>query len=980
MADISVGVVLDDSQYTSKLADIQKKTQDFTTKTDTGLKSNTDSMKKFGDAAEVVRTKMQTLGTAIVGVGLIDFISKSLEASEQMVNFAGAAGVSTQAMIELSRASLDVGKTTEDTGNMLLKLEDSAQAAADGNVKAALAFTRIGITLNDLKTKNPEQLFRQITQSLAGIEDPGLRVATAMALMGKNAKSVNWDELATSQLKFAGTGKEAASAMEDAKKVMDDLKQKSAEVQQQFILLAKPILEWIDPFIKGTGGARDVAIGLAVAMGLFAGAGVITAINSIVTGVISLAGAFGLTSKATTTETAALAANNAATLTSAESKLALASAGLAAKVASLENSIALATEAGAMEVAEKLTWRLGVAKAALAESTSALEVVTGLEAGVIATAAKAEVGATTATVGLAGSMAGLRAAIVSTVGPFNAVIAAGVSLYAVYQSLWGTNGVLSKTGNKSGSNFISDMFGITNSTATDAAAATKKFVDDFNKAMADAKAKQNSSGKGGTISGGTGDTAAAQQLTSMKAQYELMLLTNQRATERLKLETNLVGASDDVRAAQLAGFDEQTAKLKEVQRIQTEINRIRAEPKTNFTDQGGRLAILEKEKASVIAQAAAMEGLKGKLIAAQDVEKVNAYIQDQGVVALTKLKDMNEQLTDSYLTEDQKRIISINKEVDTAVQGALKIRQAQLGATPIGSAETQSITQRIKTQYEPVTNAATGYSTQLDAQRQSQSMDEERLKVAKNIQDIQLQTAQLTMNADQIAISNIQKEANADIEAELKKRTAESGLVQAESERATITEKINALYAPQIQAMMHLTDASRSFTTGWNKAWADFANDATNESKRAQETFNTLEQSFESMFDQMVTNGKVNWQSLLQNMLVQLMNSDLKRVFADLTAGTTGGSSKILGGIGKLFSGAFASGGNIPAGGYGIVGESGPEYVNGPATVTPTSSSSTEVHYHINAVDAKSFQSLLAQDPSFLYAVSLKGQRMLPGA
>jgi len=40
----------------------------------------------------------------------------------------------------------------------------------------------------------------------------------------------------------------------------------------------------------------------------------------------------------------------------------------------------------------------------------------------------------------------------------------------------------------------------------------------------------------------------------------------------------------------------------------------------------------------------------------------------------------------------------------------------------------------------------------------------------------------------------------------------------------------------------------------------------------------------------------------------------------------------------------------------------------------------TNVTYNINATDARSFQQMIAQDPSFLYAVTLRGQNMIPGA
>ena len=92
--------------------------------------------------------------------------------------------------------------------------------------------------------------------------------------------------------------------------------------------------------------------------------------------------------------------------------------------------------------------------------------------------------------------------------------------------------------------------------------------------------------------------------------------------------------------------------------------------------------------------------------------------------------------------------------------------------------------------------------------------------------------------------------------------------------------------------------------------------------------------------------------------------------------GAVGGIAK---GIGSLFSGFFADGGAIPSGKFGIVGERGPEMISGPANITPISSGgSSNVTYNIQAVDAQSFQALVARDPSFIHAVAMQGAKGTP--
>ena len=98
---------------------------------------------------------------------------------------------------------------------------------------------------------------------------------------------------------------------------------------------------------------------------------------------------------------------------------------------------------------------------------------------------------------------------------------------------------------------------------------------------------------------------------------------------------------------------------------------------------------------------------------------------------------------------------------------------------------------------------------------------------------------------------------------------------------------------------------------------------------------------------------------------------------AAANTGGGGGWMDALGGIGDLFAGFFAGGGTIPGGKFGVVGENGPELVSGPADVNPMAGGSN-VTFNINAVDAQSFKSMIAADPAFLYGVAMQGAKGIP--
>jgi hypothetical protein len=100
----------------------------------------------------------------------------------------------------------------------------------------------------------------------------------------------------------------------------------------------------------------------------------------------------------------------------------------------------------------------------------------------------------------------------------------------------------------------------------------------------------------------------------------------------------------------------------------------------------------------------------------------------------------------------------------------------------------------------------------------------------------------------------------------------------------------------------------------------------------------------------------------------------------DLFGGGGGSSwlSDLAGGVASFFGGFFADGGSLGAGKWGIAGENGPEMISGPATITPMGGGSSNVTYNINAVDAASFKSMIAADPSFIHAVAQQGGRSVP--
>jgi len=177
-----------------------------------------------------------------------------------------------------------------------------------------------------------------------------------------------------------------------------------------------------------------------------------------------------------------------------------------------------------------------------------------------------------------------------------------------------------------------------------------------------------------------------------------------------------------------------------------------------------------------------------------------------------------------------------------------------------------------------------------------------------------------------------------------------------------------------------MAEQRRSWSFGWSKALRDYTDEATNAAKKADQIFKRFTQGMEDTIVNFAKTGRLEFKSMINGILEDLLRSQIQGVLAQIFSmggGKSGGGSNAGSILGSLFGGFFATGGMIPPGRFGVVGERGPELVQGPAEVSPLGAQ--QVIYNISAVDARSFKELIAQDPSFIHAVASQGARGIPG-
>lgn len=268
------------------------------------------------------------------------------------------------------------------------------------------------------------------------------------------------------------------------------------------------------------------------------------------------------------------------------------------------------------------------------------------------------------------------------------------------------------------------------------------------------------------------------------------------------------------------------------------------------------------------------------------------------------------------------------------------------------------------------------------AKRLAESVGDYSDKLNESVKDAQFELDTLNMNALDKQLADIDLRFRRDLTRqikELKKLQTPENSQEIEKAIQKVTEATEVAIAKQKQIAEQVYEQQRTFEYGWSKAFEEYADNATNAAKKAEEIFQATTRSMEDAIVSFVKTGKFEFKSLINDILEQLLRSQIQQVIAQvfsLGGGKGGGGSA----LGRLFGGFFASGGFLPSGKWGVAGENGPELITGPAQITPLQGmgGTSNVTYNINAVDAASFKQMVARDPGFIHSVAQQGARKVP--
>ena len=1092
MADISISLTLDDSQFQTILKKVDANTTAFGANLKKTMAESTAAVDnltkvigalsgKIGELTAQISNNNQALSgqvekldqattkalsmsggvdklvgsfdklaTALVGASLGSFILNAVHAASDTARMAEAVGVSTTKFLELSAGAQAAGKDQDSLGRAMLRMEATAQQANDGSARLKNAYQALGITMDDLHKLSPDEAFLKVAKALAAMEDPGKKAELTMMLLGRDAKTVDWPSFVAGAERAAGSMYVHAASIADASRAYREVQAGLTELKRNILDILDPLLKLIGDNAHGFLGAKITAEAFLTVLTATTIKVAISTIETLYKAVIGLGSAFFGSAVASGAETKAIEGNTSALLRNTE----LRAAGLTARAEELRATIA---EAEATMVANRGAERgtaasleLSIARRTLTNATVSLSAanVSLAETQAIITGATAAAG--TKAVATTGAFAGLRAVLASLLAPVTAVVGfftapAWATIAAVVAAL-----AVAVTGLtvvwKAFGGVITDYVGGALSWVMNKLKEVGKAFNDWTTSIANGwrhawgmmsieaeekleainKRLKNlpSTGAGGGRGGGASfaplltnagyDPEIAKQI-ALQNRFELMQKEHALAVDRINKERDLVNASEEVRKTEMARFEAASKATLDRIRLTGQLKVLEAENKDPNTDKTLEIAELKKELGAITSNANAMAQATKELVNQQNTRALLLNGTEEYNKLMGKTRAIEEEAAAAASSNVDKAVAGLRKEEEAALDAA-KRKALALGITESDRRLVEELA-LIRQGFDQVREATIKFTQAKLEVSQKKIFDAEDLKVGKQIADIKVQITELTMSAYEKQLAAIDKLKNADIERmTLELKNANNGIISKEQEKAVI-DKVNEAYREQIKVTKDLQTAANSFDTGFTQAWHSFADKAGTAADAGKAAFDGFANAVNSSIDSLTSHSKISFKGMVDNFIMSLLNSQLKSAFGQMMGamglsqgfslggfsaalfggGATtgidnengpsgGGGGGILSGVGNFFSSLFhANGGSIPAGGFGIVGEAGPEIVNGPASITSAKDTASmmggDTHYHnynINAVDAKSVAQLFYENRMTMFGMTEQARREIP--
>ena len=246
--NISVTLTLDDRQYTAKLKAAETAAKTFAQVSETSAVAANTALTKLGASTDLVVKKFGGLRTQLVGLGFAAIGRSAIMMADDLQDLSNASGIAAARLLEFKKALVTSGGSGDEMALAINNLLRTVDEAAQGSVKAQNKFIDLGISLNDLRRLDEEQILIQTLKGIAAIEDPSRRAAEMMDKFGKSFKTVDPSELLAKLQATRGEGDRYAATIRRASELNDQLAAAAGNLKLAFLEAFNPVIQRLVDF------------------------------------------------------------------------------------------------------------------------------------------------------------------------------------------------------------------------------------------------------------------------------------------------------------------------------------------------------------------------------------------------------------------------------------------------------------------------------------------------------------------------------------------------------------------------------------------------------------------------------------------------------------------------------------------------------------------------------------------------------------
>jgi hypothetical protein len=220
------------------------------------IQSALAGFQRLEGAVQGVRSQFGLVGATLGAGALLAFVNQGIQAADQLDELAQKTSLSVETLDSLAQVARISGQDLNGVANVAGRFARSIGEAAAGNKELLAALRDVGISADDLRSKNFDQLFVQFGQAIAQAGNQQTAFAVAAKLAGRNVQELLpfFNDLASEGLKAARITTEQARA---AAEYNDNMGRLRRELDEVAITLGNNLVPRLNAVAEAMRRARE---------------------------------------------------------------------------------------------------------------------------------------------------------------------------------------------------------------------------------------------------------------------------------------------------------------------------------------------------------------------------------------------------------------------------------------------------------------------------------------------------------------------------------------------------------------------------------------------------------------------------------------------------------------------------------------------------------------------------------------------------